>query len=90
MSVRLTVDQYESWMSRLMELGFGKTTRVARSQDNGRWGCNDNITIVVTEMGAVYARRGHTSDPETLEALEYLCSKGRSEFVSSGLLDLLV
>jgi len=72
-------------------LGFKRSMRtLAKSQDNGRWNCTDVCTVIVTAgMGIVYTIEGRTDDVLTLAIIAELCPRGRGDFVSEGLLDLL-
>lgn len=80
--------EYNELISKLLHLGFELTNRPAKSNDNGRWNHNDDMTVIVVE-GQVFLREGRTYDPKTLEILERLCPKGCGTFASNSLNELL-
>jgi hypothetical protein len=84
----MKLKEYAELISQLLCLGFQLANRPARSEDNGKWNCNNDMTIAVVE-GQVYIREGLTNDPKTLQVLAKLCHQGPRPLASPSLNALL-
>jgi hypothetical protein len=85
---QITLERYKELTDGLKKLGFKILHKPARSEDNSRWNCNNETTIVVTSLG-IYTRSGRTDDLETLQIIEELCPKGRVDFATALLNEII-
>jgi hypothetical protein len=79
----------DSFQDKILLIGFEIEISTINRADWGRWNRNNEVTIVVTKFGVLLIKEGYLDDPDTLEAIAQLCPKGRGEFVSSALQDML-
>jgi hypothetical protein len=83
----MTVEEHKLLINMLEEKGFKIYKFPVKSTDNCRWDCNNDITIVVTEL-SVFIREGCENE-DCLHIISKLCTRGRSELVTTWIADLM-
>jgi hypothetical protein len=84
-----TKSAYEVLQDKLLTYGFEIEISEINREDWGKWDCNNGITLVVTKFGVLWVKIDYFDELEIIEAIEQLCPKGRDEFISPELQEML-